>query len=300
MKKIIVALLTVTMFASLVTGCGSSTTNTSKEETQKETVATTEAESETTEAETEAPTEETSEYADYLKKDIGILFYSSVRNDTTGNWRNAICSTATTIDEYAYAYYKTYFTADNELHFISNLGLKTTSKLQVSGTALQVTTYEYVDKEEHDAKILGSGMKLDEFAIDLETGEIIDAAPDASAGTVSSEELISAVTEAIDGQVGAGEEITGVEFADGMLTITVDLSGREQNSNIQISDEMLAPTRASSISEAVLELEDQYLNSFDAITVDFGSVGHITCKMADVVDEGYGKYFNITDDMLVH
>ena len=36
-----------------------------------------------------------------------------------------------------------------------------------------VTVKEYQDGEEHDAKVLGGGMQLDEFCVDLEKGELV-------------------------------------------------------------------------------------------------------------------------------
>ena len=37
---------------------------------------------------------------------------------------------------------------------------------------LDVSVYEYVDKEEHDAKLLFSGMLLKEYHVNKDTGEI--------------------------------------------------------------------------------------------------------------------------------
>ena len=285
MQKNCLSILLSVILALSIIGCSSDTTN-SNQNISTETTKNEESSS-------------NSEYTDYLKDDIGILFYDSVRNDVTGNWHNAICYTSIIIDEYAYPYYKTYFKDDSEIHFISNLGLKTTSMLSVSGTSLHVTTFEYIDKEEHDAKILGSGTKLNEFYINLENGEFIDATPDKTSGTVSPEELIIAVADAISDKIGAGEKITDIEYNDGILIISVDLSEREVNPNMPITNELLASDRTSSITDAILEMEDPYLNTFNIITVDFGSIGHISCNMNDIVSSEYGRYFEITDDMLV-
>ena len=40
------------------------------------------------------------------------------------------------------------------------------------GNLLDVSVYEYVDKEEHDAKLLFSGMLLKEYHVNKDTGEI--------------------------------------------------------------------------------------------------------------------------------
>lgn len=43
--------------------------------------------------------------------------------------------------------------------------MKMTTKISVMGNMLDVTIYEYVDKEEHDAKILYTGNLLKEYFI---------------------------------------------------------------------------------------------------------------------------------------
>ena len=70
------------------------------------------------------------------------------------------------------SYYKEYFKSDDEIHAIVNFNYKTTTKISVMGNLLDVSVYEYVDKEEHDAKLLFSGMLLKEYHVNKDTGEI--------------------------------------------------------------------------------------------------------------------------------
>jgi hypothetical protein len=95
-----------------------------------------------------------------------------VRNDVTGNWRVATIAENIDISEYALDYYNEYFESDDEIHAIINFNYNTTTQIRVLGNQLDVTVYEYVDKEEHDAKLLFSGMKLKEYSVDIESGEI--------------------------------------------------------------------------------------------------------------------------------
>ena len=76
------------------------------------------------------------------------------------------------MSEYALDYYKQYFTDDSEIHFIVNFNYNTTTKIMVMGGDLDVTVQEYVAKEEHDAKMLGSGTVLAEYFVNIETGEL--------------------------------------------------------------------------------------------------------------------------------
>lgn len=103
----------------------------------------------------------------------GIKFtVSDVRNDVTGNWRISTIAENIDMSEYALDYYKQYFTDDSEIHFIVNFNYSTTTKIMVMGGDLDVTVQEYVSKEEHDAKLLGSGTVLAEYFVNKETGEI--------------------------------------------------------------------------------------------------------------------------------
>ena len=72
------------------------------------------------------------------------------------------------MSEYALDYYKQYFTDDSEIHFIVNFNYNTTTKIMVMGGDLDVTVQEYVAKEEHDAKMLGSGTVLAEYFVNIE------------------------------------------------------------------------------------------------------------------------------------
>lgn len=105
------------------------------------------------------------------KNDISFVV-SDVRNDVTGNWRIAKIAENIEIQDYALNYYKKYFKNDNEIHAIVNFNYKTTTKISVMGNLLDVTIYEYVDKEEHDANLLFSGMLLKEYHVNKDTGEI--------------------------------------------------------------------------------------------------------------------------------
>lgn len=101
-----------------------------------------------------------------------IVFSSTYPNDTTGNWRLAKITENIAIEEHTLDYYNNYFQADNEVHIIINFTLNTTSNITVMGNLLDVTTYDYVDQEEHDAKLACSGTLLSEYHVNIDTGEI--------------------------------------------------------------------------------------------------------------------------------
>ena len=99
--------------------------------------------------------------------DGSAVFYSSVRNDVTGKWRQYVCSTKNDFTEFAKEYYETYFADDEEIHFIVNLALKTTTRISKTGGMLDLTVHEYVDGEEHDAKKLAGGPVISQVQITL-------------------------------------------------------------------------------------------------------------------------------------
>lgn len=88
------------------------------------------------------------------------------------------------------------------------------------------------------------------------------------------------------------ESISNIVLTDDILTISVDLS--KVYTIISIPSEDLAIAQASSITDAILELE-QYDEFWNEIIIDFGDVGFISRTKDDIVeDEHYGfRYFEI-------
>ena len=216
----------------------------------------------------------------------------NVRNDVTGNWRIATIAESIEIQNYALDYYNKYFEGDDEFHAIVNFTYNTTSKISVMGNLLDVTIYEYVDKEEHDAKLLFSGMVLDEYFIDIDSGEILNAQETTSTKEVSPDSFVADVKDVIQGAISSKDEsITDVVLKDGNLCVTVDLSNANPEP-LTIGD--LAWSRAISITEAILNIPtyETYEDLWNTISVDFGAdVGKVTCGKDDVETNGFGRYF---------
>ena len=118
----------------------------------------------------------TKEPGRYTLPDSGleINFQTSVRNDVTGNWRLATTSDSIVPAECAVEYYKTMFSSDDEIHGIWNATLGNMTSISVGSGMLFVDTYEYVNGEEHDAKLMFSGNKLMSEVFDLSTGQPLD------------------------------------------------------------------------------------------------------------------------------
>lgn len=103
-----------------------------------------------------------------------IYFFDSVRNDVTGKWRRAMTSDSFVPADYAFEYYTEMFSSDDEIHSIWNATLGTNTRIMVSAGILFVDTLEYVEGEEHDAKLMFSGDVLDSKMIDAKTGEPVE------------------------------------------------------------------------------------------------------------------------------
>ncbi len=182
MKKITRIILTIVFvfwFLVLIACAGGDTSDTqttnvssTQQTTQAETTEVTT--KSTTTTTTEKPTKTTAQATTKSKLETdGISFHiSNVRNDVTGNWRIALISENIQMQDYAVDYYKEYFEDDKEIHAIVNFNYNTTTKLSVVGDSIDVTVYEYVDKEEHDAKKLFGGKLLKEYFVNIKTGEI--------------------------------------------------------------------------------------------------------------------------------
>lgn len=96
----------------------------------------------------------------------------NVPNDVTENWRYITLSEDIDILEYALSYYKSFFNNDSEIHAVVNFSNNTTSKISVSGGTLEVSVHDYVENEEHDAKVMYSGTLLSRYIIYTDNGDI--------------------------------------------------------------------------------------------------------------------------------
>lgn len=104
--------------------------------------------------------------------DLHIVYYNSVNNDVTGNWRLAVIAENVDIQDYIFSYYQEYIKSDDEIHGIVNLGRNITTSINKIGNWLMVTEYDYVDGEEHDAKLLYSGTLLQSYIVYADNGDI--------------------------------------------------------------------------------------------------------------------------------
>lgn len=169
-------------------GCASTTKNienTNSNESSQKDIMVTEAEKESLDNQEKTEEQESNAPVDIIEreniigtsnknfKDITTSKPTPVRNDVTGNWKLSRISTSENILEYIRSYYKDNFNNDEEIHAIVNFSLNTTTQVsKLLDNILSVTIFEYVDKEEHDAKKLFTGMVLKEYWIYLDNGDI--------------------------------------------------------------------------------------------------------------------------------
>ena len=216
------------------------------------------------------------------------------KGDKVGTWRIVKVANGTPVSDYAVDYARAYMKL-GEIHYIVNFSLKTTTKLQLTLNVLEVVTTEYVDKEEHDASVIGSGMLYSEEYFNMDSGERITADADPNAGKVDKNEFVMVIKEVITDTVGEGEVITDVSFDSKNLTVVVDMS----NAVIRIGTvKDIAELRISSITDAILGLDDSFYNTWETITIDFGSVGRATLDKSMVVNQGYGRFFDFEPGIL--
>jgi len=90
---------------------------------------------------------------------------TDVRNDKTGKWKKVVTSKAFDVEEDGKGYHEEYMNKD-EIHFIVSFATNTTTVIREDLGIITAEVHEYEDKEEHDAKTLGSGMLLKEYMID--------------------------------------------------------------------------------------------------------------------------------------
>lgn len=213
-------------------------------------------------------------------KDIeSPISVQEVRNDVTGKWRVAKIAENIDIEKYVLSYYENYFENDDEIHAIINFNFKTTTKITVMGEFLDVTIYEYVKKEEHDAKMLFSGMVLKEYRVYLDNGDIeeLDEKPidEIVAADISPKSFVKAVKniEAIK----EDKTITKVKLKNKDLCVYIDIS----KSDTFLPMENYAKIVNISITDNILTLKG-YDDLWETITIDFGEIGKIKNNKVDM------------------
>ena len=217
-----------------------------------------------------------------------------VKGDKTGKWKLVRVANNVPPVNYAVEYAKAYMN-DGDIHFIVNFQLNTTTMIRLSMGIVEAKTTEYIKKEEFDATIIGSGQLYTDQYFYLESGKEVNSDPNNETRTVSSSELVSKVKEAIEGSVGNNEQITNVEFDGKNLLINVDIS--ETDTKI-LSLHDIALSRISSITDSILELDAIYYNTWNTITIDFGKEGKAILNKSFVKNQGFGKFFDFSDDIL--
>ena len=158
------------------------------------------------------------------------------------------------------------------------------------GTSAFVEKDVAIEKEEGGALILGSEDGATSYGPSDDGKTLINLKESLNTSETSGD-FVSDVEAAIDGAVGDGEKISGVSLDDKVLTVTVDFSNASFD---PLTPEMLAESRVSSITEEILAM-DEYDNLWDKIVIDFGEYGKVDYGKSDIVDGGFGRYFDTTD-----
>ena len=198
----------------------------------------------------------------------GALFYESVNNDATGRWRLLVYASSENFVDHAADYYNAFFASDDEVHIAVNLTLKATIVMNVSGGLMSLDVHEYIDGEEHDAKILGGGDLLKQYTIDLETGEISDLST-ASVGSVNLEALASDILAALPEvcQGSRWNDVSCEAVEDGLIYVMmqVDQGSDDKDSALALAAECYATAKG------IMDDNDVSLSSISATVVNNGS-----------------------------
>lgn len=229
---------------------------------------------------------------DDAKNPLGfdVDFSSSYRNDVTGKWRLARIAENKTIEEYALDYYRNYFESDDEIHIIINFTLNTTNRILVWGNLLDVATMEYVDNEEHDAKIACSGMLLSEYLINTDTGEIEKIQP------ASENSNIEGISEDISIEQTEQERIAA-EQAEAER-IAAEQADAERIAQEQAEAERIAAEQANQTQSNDNASQQQTTSNYvlNTNTMKFHSPG---CKsVKEIAPQNYSTYDGTRDDII--
>lgn len=162
MKRVVVALM---LAGALVSSCGKA----EEPDAGWEKIP---AQEETAEAaEATGPSKEELRQAFQDRLGASCAFSALVRGDKTGTWRMLRYSAGVNFADYAADYYAAYFESDDEVHAVVDL-THATYMITYSYGILNIAQHAYVDGEEHDAALLGSGDLIAQYTVDLSTGAV--------------------------------------------------------------------------------------------------------------------------------
>lgn len=220
------------------------------------------------------------------------IIVENVRNDTTGKWRLVKIADNINIEEYALSYYDEYFESDDEIHAIVNFNYNTTTKLSVFGDKLDVEIHEYIDKEEHDANMLFSGMVYEKFQVyfdngDIEKMEIDNASSDENIDVDATP--VNFVNEVKNLEHFAEDEsIIDVRLENRNLCVYIDLNKSPITANLPIENKAILTS--TTLGDNILTLNG-YDDLWDTITFDFGNAGKIVNSKNNMESTETGRYF---------
>lgn len=166
MKNTKLTALALVMSFALI-GCGSSTVTSSPEP-----VASIETSVEVS-VDEPSPEEIKKELKKTVKSDHHLVWMGDVRNDNTGRWKLSEYSGSESLETFAADYYSAFFDSDDEIHAVINMATSVTGRISViDSNTLDVTLFDYVEDEEHDANALFGGTLLSQYWVTISTGEI--------------------------------------------------------------------------------------------------------------------------------
>lgn len=139
-------------------------------------------ETETTESQTEATTEQAVEHREdaigISEKNIsdidGTFSRNDVRNDVTNSWKVSTIAADVSMEDYVFSYYNRYHPQENVVEAVINFTRNTSTCMVLQGDYIDVSIYDYVDGEEHDAKQMFTGTLLKEYKVYTDNGDIIE------------------------------------------------------------------------------------------------------------------------------
>lgn len=153
----------------------SSTSNDTESEAESTETVTTESRMETTTEQTVEHREEAIGISEKNISDIdGTFSRNDVRNDVTNSWKVSTIAADVSMEDYAFSYYNRYYPQENVVEAVINFTRNTSTCMVLQGDYIDVSIYDYVDGEEHDAKQMFTGTLLKEYKVYIDNGDIIE------------------------------------------------------------------------------------------------------------------------------
>lgn len=232
--------------------------------------------------------------SDGLPSDLKIEFNHEIETDST---KYATVTTTTSIDQYAYNYFKKYFTESDKVHYVNNTTLNENYEIKAEGNELSVKVSHHNENTDDSSIAEGSVSEeeyTERYVFNIETGNPLYEDNSTSENDLTSDES-GTDTESIGNSAEDSDSIVTIEDNDSIIiwNINIDSEGLSED---DLYAEMIS--KATNAVYAIIETKNIQNSQYEGIKINFGSYGYIYLPISEILFNENEAIFYIDETMI--